>query len=224
MIPRLLAAFLAFLPSLLFAQSFEIESEVDTIKQAITLDAYNDIHVDIKNMTEGEVTLGWEVINRSEIKGWDFSLCDLGNCHVGVPESGEMWAMDTETKAFLKISANPKGMAGMCMFTFRVFDKDNPSDADTITMVADAVVGVPAMVTMNQSLFPNPATDRVQVSSEEVITGLELFNTMGQLVLSQDLMEGTLSTSINLTAIETGQYILVIRSNKGLTRASLVKN
>lgn len=224
MTSKLLAIVIAFLPSVLFAQSFEIESETDTIKKSITLDSYNDINVDIRNLTNGDVTLAWEVINRSEVTGWDFSLCDLGNCHIGVPESGEMWAMDTETKAFLKISANPQGMVGNCMFTFKVFDKDNPSDADTITMIADAAVGIPSITAFNQQVFPNPATNVLNVRSDEAIVGLQLFNTVGQVVLTQNLNMAELNTSLDVSGIELGQYILVIRTDKGLTRASIVKN
>ena len=221
---RLFAFVIALLPSALMAQSFEIESETDTIKKEITLDSYNDINVDIKNLTNGDVTLAWEVIDRSEITGWDFSLCDLGNCHVGVPESGEMWAMDTETKAFLKISANPQGMTGTCMFTFKVFDKDNPSDADTITMIADAPVGLPSIAAFNQEVYPNPTNDMVYINSTDPMSGLQLLNTLGQEVFSDVLNTAQLRTSINLSALEAGQYILLVRTDKGLTRASIVKN
>lgn len=221
---RLLALLMILTPGLLSAKSFEIESETDTIKKIITLDFYNDVNVDIKNLTDSDVILAWEVIDRSEITGWDFSLCDLGNCHVGVPESGEMLPMDTETKAFLKISANPQGMPGVCMFTFKVFDKDSPNDADTITMIADAAVGIPSITAFNQEVFPNPVTSHLNIKSENPVSAVRLYNAVGQEVLIQSFSDLRSTLSLDLAALEVGQYILVIRTEQGLTRTSIVKH
>ncbi|MDC8002615.1 choice-of-anchor B family protein [Aureisphaera galaxeae] len=71
------------------------------------------------------------------------------------------------------------------------------------------------------SLFPNPATDRLTVSStEEGIARVEIFNVLGQKVLD-NTYASRLSETINITSLNTGMYLVTI--NNTTTKRLVVK-
>ena len=56
------------------------------------------------------------------------------------------------------------------------------------------------------SVYPNPSSDVLNIRTNETIDKVELYNTIGQLIVAKK------TTNINVSSINTGVYILKIYS------------
>ncbi|MCE5305802.1 T9SS type A sorting domain-containing protein, partial [bacterium] len=74
----------------------------------------------------------------------------------------------------------------------------------------------------NVSVFPNPASDYLHIDqSEENISHIEIINLQGQVIKTQRIL-GNQST-LNLTTVSAGVYILKIYTNSGFVVKKLIK-
>ncbi len=79
--------------------------------------------------------------------------------------------------------------------------------------------------TVNVVLVPNPVTNTVNinVASGVNLQSIAIYNTLGQLVKTLAGSELSSSSSIDVTALKTGTYIMEINSNFGKTTKKFVK-
>ena len=70
------------------------------------------------------------------------------------------------------------------------------------------------------SIYPNPATDQITVSSEEEITELEILDQVGKAVFYQN--SGKNSLTLNTSAYPSGIYFLRVRSANGMSTKKLI--
>jgi hypothetical protein len=64
------------------------------------------------------------------------------------------------------------------------------------------------------STYPNPASDRVQISfTEESEGSIVLQNTLGEVMQKTLLPKGTKEVSLNIAALSSGFYIVTVESN-----------
>ena len=91
------------------------------------------------------------------------------------------------------------------------------------TTTWDPVVGMDEQSKTAMNLYPNPATNQVNISFDLItpaILKVKLINTTGQTVLTENLQtEGKFSTRVDLTGQAKGIYILVLEE-KGKVVAS----
>jgi len=76
-----------------------------------------------------------------------------------------------------------------------------------------------------QSVYPNPTSAHLNITlneSEENITSFVLYNTMGQVVMRMDKLEGT-SFTFDLSAFENGIYILEIEQDGISSKTKILK-
>lgn len=74
-------------------------------------------------------------------------------------------------------------------------------------------------------LSPNPASDRLYVSSKnplKAIPNINIYNVSGQLVLKEVLIESSTTVEVNINALLPGLYILVVEDKDELYRSPLV--
>jgi hypothetical protein len=66
------------------------------------------------------------------------------------------------------------------------------------------------------SVFPNPATNGLTVSHKKAGTNatVEIISTEGRRVLTQKLETGATQTSVDVSALPPGRYMLVINSHE----------
>ena len=103
------------------------------------------------------------------------------------------------------------------LFTGSIADNTVFGLFDNIKVTA-GTVGVKNIVSNNVSLYPNPATDLLNVTVKENST-FELIDITGKTVLSR-MVEGT--SSINISKLSSGMYLAKVTSESGLTEISKV--
>lgn len=84
-------------------------------------------------------------------------------------------------------------------------------DAGTLQTVVDMVTHI----------GPNPASDRLTVTSQMPLSRVELYNARGVLVLSQSLP--TMGGDVDLSPLPDGLYIAVVRTLRGTTARRILK-
>lgn len=71
-------------------------------------------------------------------------------------------------------------------------------------------------------LFPNPSNNvlSLQINSDFSVTNINIYNMLGQLVLSQDIT----SETIDISSLESGSYLLAVTTNQGRLTETFIKN
>ena len=76
---------------------------------------------------------------------------------------------------------------------------------------------------VNISVFPNPASDKIEVSSQQsVISSIEIYNLLGEKVYTSPFTENRLSVTFNISNIPSGVYVLHVKANKGMFYKKIV--
>ncbi|NOX47445.1 MAG: T9SS type A sorting domain-containing protein [Chlorobi bacterium] len=81
-------------------------------------------------------------------------------------------------------------------------------------------------VNINVTLFPNPVTgNELNIDSEEIMTSIEVINTIGQAFLREDLQSGTKTHSMSLKSYDSGVYFVKItfKDHKTLIKKIVIK-
>ncbi len=71
-------------------------------------------------------------------------------------------------------------------------------------------------------MYPNPATNFLNISAQNTINSVEIFNILGQKVISMSV-EDT-SASINISNLNTGIYLIKYVINNRTSTKKFVKN
>ncbi|GAB5398612.1 MAG: hypothetical protein Aureis2KO_01970 [Aureisphaera sp.] len=89
------------------------------------------------------------------------------------------------------------------------------------TIVKESTLGITDLDQNLFSIYPNPATNRLTVSSDsEGIAKVEIFNVLGQRVM-ENTYTSSLSETINISSLNTGMYLVKI--NNSTTKRLVVK-
>lgn len=214
-------------PFLVMSQSFKFNTTEESVEGMLELDAYGDINVNIDNISGESLFLGWEVTDRKENVAWDLSLCDLGNCHAGVPQSGVMVECESTDRAFLKLTINPNGVEDLCHYTFKVFDVNNKDDFQMITLIAnagsDGTTSISDARAAGIQIYPNPTADLLTVTAVANASNISLFDLKGNSVLSYDCV-GKENHQLDLTGLASGMYMVTVKTEKDYIRLPVVRN
>ena len=142
---------------------------------------YISVDVTINGVPEDTTILSWEVLDRKENKSWDITVCDYGNCYVGVPEKEDMNPATAKDDIFMKFTAKAMGVPDLCWYQIRVFEKDDEANADTLVFLLN---GESLSSTRADQLplraYPNPASTQLWVSNPAIASGtLAVYNAQG---------------------------------------------
>ena len=72
------------------------------------------------------------------------------------------------------------------------------------------------------TIYPNPTSKDVNISSENIINSIEVFNSIGQRVYQTKV--NSKSKSINISSLSKGVYIVGINTDIGYIKKKLIKN
>ena len=72
------------------------------------------------------------------------------------------------------------------------------------------------------TLYPNPTNKDVNISSENIINSVEVFNSIGQKVYQTNVKAKGKTFDIN--SLSKGVYIIGVNTDKGYSRKKLIKD
>lgn len=195
------------------------QHRVDTVV-AENFEAY-DINISTPNPEA--ITYKWVALSNTLLSSLSYSLCDFGACYVGIPsgtntmDSISLSQAQAGSEGFLKINITVGQNYGYGKVVFYVYDQANINRGDTISFE----IYWPAPTAVNEinllegvSVYPNPATDYVQVEnvSGELVT-LSIFTLTGQLVSTETVSAANFTKDVS--TLERGMYIVVLENADG---------
>lgn len=96
---------------------------------------------------------------------------------------------------------------------------------DNLTVKAtatEALLGVTEIQDVSFAVSPNPATDIVTITTNEILNSVELFDVNGRVVKNVDFKSSTNSNQVNVSDLSSGIYMMKITSDKGTATKKLV--
>lgn len=88
-------------------------------------------------------------------------------------------------------------------------------ESDIFSFTAEALLGTDTFVMKNVNVYPNPASDIVNIDGQETISEIVVINLLGQQVLRQQA--NTNSAKVNISALPQATYILQVYAANGAT-------
>lgn len=173
------------------------------------------------------ITYAWTLISNSLPTDWTYSLCDYTGCYPGIPSNGTMTAISPSqsqngTEGFFKLTLSPLDVSGDGTVELFVYDSANPSVGDTVSFHiwhTAASASIEDVVSINKLVYPNPATDIVNISSGS--SNGYISNALGQKLVT--ITENSNHT-INVSNWRTGVYFYSTTINgKSITTRFIVK-
>ncbi|MDY0054638.1 MAG: T9SS type A sorting domain-containing protein, partial [Bacteroidales bacterium] len=85
------------------------------------------------------------------------------------------------------------------------------------------LMGVESIIEDNSiTIYPNPSNSEVNISSENIINSIEIFNSLGQRVYQSVVNSNT--KTIDISSFVNGVYILGVITDNGVIRKKIIKN
>jgi hypothetical protein len=96
--------------------------------------------------------------------------------------------------------------------------------ADDITNCNNPYIGLDEIKLEDNSitLYPNPASKEVKISSESIINSIEVFNSLGQRLYQTNVKQKEKTLDVN--SLSKGVYIIGVNTENGYVRKKLVKD
>lgn len=195
----------------------------DSIYATVNADSVISIFtIDFTNELSDSLDLTWRLIEEDVTEGWDYNLCDLGECYTGVPGTAEMMPFAPGENGFLKMLVNPLGIVGHGFWHFWVYPTDDPDVLANVyfDINSDIIERVEEAEAEHWRFGPNPAQNTLYITGEIMPESVQLFSTLGS--LSYDLHP----QSLDVSGVAPGLYVIRISADGGaktLTDKILIK-
>ena len=115
------------------AATFMVVGE-DTNREIVAKGGRLDISkIKVENITKSTIYLAWETIYNTFPEAWDCSMCQHGDCQIGIPKGSEFKALRADQQGFIAIHVMPRSYSGEGIVKFKIYDRDNPEYFETLT-------------------------------------------------------------------------------------------
>jgi hypothetical protein len=188
--------------------------------------------VDLSSYMGQVVDIAWHAVDgngQGLWYNWSIDDCSIGNKKLSLNDKKSFPGYDvyrslSGTGEFEKINASPVPdttyldpslpPAAYRYYVTAVVDGCS-SGVSSDTILVDVITGTGQLEPASILVFPNPASDRVQITSSTVISAVEIISSQGQTVLSLfPPINNSLTVNVNL--LPAGVYIFRIRINNDL--------
>ena len=189
----------------------------------------NDIFIEIigyatlKNEGTETISIKWERVEVDLPQGWESLVCDLNSCYeppvysniannIGINEPVTLAPGESTN---LDVHAVPKGIAGTAEIRLDVSllsDPDNVLLSGTYTFDASLVSSSKDINKARLNVFPNPATDYVEVQAPQNISRLVIYNVLGRQMRAFNVAPGS---RYYVGDLPSGLYLASLANRKG---------
>ncbi len=186
----------------------------DTIIQDVDPNLYTELDIHQINVSGDTLELGIEVVYNDIPSTWDGMICIQGLCLGSIHPAGFteiMIPIYDSIYGYTKLTVFPQGGTESGILRIRVYDVNNPTDDGICTWIVNSVAptDISEIKTGLLRIFPNPASDRIQVSSEIPLDELRISDLQGRMVSQEAFVPGGEHT-IDLGEIPSGVYLVEI--------------
>lgn len=150
--------------------------------------------------------------------GWESAVCDKNICHSWPVSFASFWLAPGE-QGTLDVHAYPLNNVGSAIIEVSVVDDNNVDNNALGVYYFNESVSVPELLNHAIALFPNPATDFVQIEDGNEVMNIEFFDLSGKKVLSSNLNN---SNAVNISSLSTGTYVARMFDAEGNMKSSNV--
>jgi hypothetical protein len=95
--------------------------------------------IKVENITKSTIYLAWETVYNSFPKEWDCSMCQHGDCQIGIPKESEFKALRADQQGFIAIHVMPGSYSGEGTVKFKIYDRDHPEYFETLTFEVEVL-------------------------------------------------------------------------------------
>ncbi|MGK4566027.1 T9SS type A sorting domain-containing protein [Flavobacterium sp. 3HN19-14] len=95
-------------------------------------------------------------------------------------------------------------------------------DTWTVTITYEPALGIADNQKNLFKAYPNPTHDVLNVSAEENITNVKMYNMLGQEILNNDGSDKLLQ--LNISSFAKGTYLLKVLTDKGVKTMNVIKD
>ncbi|WP_298220659.1 T9SS type A sorting domain-containing protein [Flavobacterium sp.] len=185
------------------AQNISVKDLIDTAKFDInTLTPINGSHLFVTRITEG---------NKVE-----FYFEDINLPFADATNDGYV-AFKIKTKATLVGGDSFSNSAAI------FFDYNSAVNTNTATTTIQALAVRDFAFDQYFTVYPNPANDQLSIEKKDniAISSLSVFNILGQQVITVPNARNT--STIDVSGLKSGNYFLIINSDKGISNTKFIK-
>lgn len=201
----LLASFLTY-SCLLCAQSIIINPSPAT-GTGLPSDIFIKIESMVTNNTNSTMDIRWERTNVQTPAAWDNAVCDKNGCYAPSVDT-ETFSIDPGEMSIMAIWFVPNSAAGTGTVELRIYNAaDSANTVITNTYTAMAQLSnsedIPAE---SFSIFPNPATDFIQLPDISEIATVKLFDITGRELIHQTISAE--KNDLDVSQLNNGSYLV----------------
>ncbi|WP_292244731.1 fibronectin type III domain-containing protein [Mesonia sp.] len=107
------------------------------------------------------------------------------------------------------------------VYVYAVCDETTMSEISESETFTTEDLGVDSNEFANFKYYPNPVNNILNVSSTNMIDQVEIYNLLGQKIIQQEIKD--FSAEINLSNIQEGSYLMVVKINESKKSIRLIK-
>ena len=207
----------AILLTLLILGTFSAFGQINLPRSLEQVVEYNSdgtsVFFTVANVSDETSEFYWDLVKADGLPiDWEFKVCDTNTCYD--------WGQSQPCDAPSQIPANssytfyvylkPNDIKGEHNLTFRILAAcDSDSELLAETTISWKVQGsVSAQEELSSSdiiIYPNPTTDRFEVSDDSNISELVIFNIVGKQVLADSHRKGQIH---DISVLQKGIYLV----------------
>lgn len=175
--------------------------------------------VDIENLKSTKLSVSWSLLSNTLVGCWDKAICQYGTCFAGIPNGGTMDSIAVGGNGFFDLNINPITYSGNGEVKLLVYETGNPAMADTLTYYVTGCSTGSACVTgitdnsqnSDVNIYPNPATDLINIKLINTPKSIEVLNILGEVVMKNNPSSN--ATTISTASLSSGLYFIRIYNN-----------
>jgi len=191
---------------LLFSQSLVV-SPAPASGNGLPSDLFIKVESFVTNTTNATMTVRWERYNVQIPTTWDNAVCDKDICHSAFVDT-ETYTIDPGEMALMSIWFVPNNNPGTGSVELRIYN-----EADSANSVITNTYSTMAQTTDNEnqfseafSVFPNPATNFIQLPYNSEITVVRLFDILGRQIANQKITKD--KNFLDVSKLNRGSYLV----------------
>ncbi|MDQ3071764.1 MAG: T9SS type A sorting domain-containing protein [Bacteroidota bacterium] len=208
-----------FVSQATFAQSFTLEPS-DKVSKFLTIGEGGDLEIKIHNNTQTDLVLEWEKLSNTFHSDWDYSLCDFGNCYIGIPDYAVSSPIPIDGYGFFKISIYLEETAGTGQVSILVYESGKRSEGDTLTFEVNSMnvsIGEENNL-LTHSVYPNPASEALHFNfGSALISGTLSLSDMSGREVTSTLLTNQSDFTLDVSNYTQGIYLLQFVNTNGAT-------